>query len=752
MSLTIQTARKSIARQIARWHTLQRALHKDHEEDRYRVIRAVVSRLPIADSTKQRILSWSLSRILDQQQRSLRSQMLRAQSEWDVKGHRRLDWLLASDEAVEIPASGAPRVSFVLVTYNKDHLTVLTLESVLRFADLPYELIVVDNGSTDSTLALLDRIKGAKIIRNQTNVGFGPGCMQAADIANGEYLCFLNNDALLTEGAITAALRNFDSANVGAVGGKILLANGKLQEAGSITWSDGSALGYGRGDDPELPQYNFRRPVDYCSAVFLITPKALFHRTGGFSEQFAPAYYEDTDYCMTLWQNGLSVIYEPLASIQHYESASSGGNDRATGMMAAHQIKFREKWATALDRHYAPNAANVIAARTSIYSPSLRILYIDDRIPKRSLGAGFPRSNDIVNELAGMGHHVVCSTLTFPMLSDGYEDLPHEVELFDGCRFRKQLLEEYVPWVDAVWVSRPHNLALLLKEGLPANRKFRLIYDAEAIFSQRNEARAGVTGDLSIPSNGLEPRGLEEELSLAKAVDAVVVVSEADRQVMLRAEIQPVYVVGHQISILPTESPFGDRDAFLFVGSMHGLDNPNADSIRQFWRTQWPAVYRATGAPLLVAGYGTEALRSEITDPSVKILGAQANLRPLYERARVFVVPTRYAAGLPFKAHEAAGYGVPMVVSPLIGRQMQWSHGTDYFVAGNLDELAEYCVRLFGNQQLWECFRANSLARVKAELSPATFVNTLRSVLSEACVANRGQGLNGGLSLDKLFR
>ena len=188
MSLTIQTARKSIARQIGRWHTLQRALHKDHEEDRYRVIRAVVSRLPIADSTKQRILSWSLSRILDQQQRSLRSQMLRAQSEWDAKGHKRLNQLLALDETVNIPASGAPKVSFLLVTYNKDHLTVLSLESVLRFADLPYELIIVDNGSTDSTLALLGRIKGAKIIRNQANLGFGPACMQAADVAAGEYL------------------------------------------------------------------------------------------------------------------------------------------------------------------------------------------------------------------------------------------------------------------------------------------------------------------------------------------------------------------------------------------------------------------------------------------------------------------------------------------------------------------------------------------------------------------------------------
>src|SRR5208337_710177 len=326
---------------------------------------------------KRRIFAWSMSRFLDRQQDTLKSQLQRAQSAWDAKGHKRLKELLAGNETLEIPPCGSPTLTFIIVAKNKAHLTLLTIESVLQFADVPYELVIVDNGSTDSIPAVLDRIPEAKVIRNQTNVGFGPACVQAADIAAGEYLCFLNNDALLTRGTVSAALKNFDREDVGAVGAKILLANGKLQEAGSIIWSDGSALGYGRGDNPDLPQYNFRRPVDFCSAVFLITPKEVFRRMGGFSERFAPAYYEDTDYCMVLWQNGLSVIYEPLAQIMHYESASSGGNDLATPMMAAHQIKFKEKWGSALNRHYAPTSENVCAARVSVNSRSLRILYID---------------------------------------------------------------------------------------------------------------------------------------------------------------------------------------------------------------------------------------------------------------------------------------------------------------------------------------------------------------------------------------
>ena len=411
-------------------------------------------------------------------------------------------------------------------------------------------------------------------------------------------------------------------------------------------------------------------------------------------------------------------------------------------MMAAHQVKFKDKWGPELNRHYAPDPGNVCAARIAVHSPSLRIVYIDDRIPQRALGAGFPRSNDVVTALARMGHHVVCSSSTFPVIGDGHADLPREIEIFDGFRFRQKLIDEYLPWADIVWISRPHNLKLLRTEYLAAlaNRKFALVYDAEAIFSPRSRDRTELLGAASVRLDPLEPANLEEELSLAKMADTVTVVSEADRRVMLRAGVRSVHIVGHSISSTPTPSPFHARDAFLFVGSVHGSDNPNADSIREFCNKQWAGIHRATGADFIVAGYGTELLRSEIADSTVRILGRLDDLRPLYDRARVFVVPTRYAAGLPFKAHEAAGFGVPLVVSPVIARQMEWIHGVDYFAADDSDEFAEYCVRLYGDEPLWEQFRSNSLARVKAELSPAAFADGLRSILKEMAAASAAIG------------
>ena|SRR5262252_5040567 len=93
---------------------------------------------------------------------------------------------------------------------------------------------------------MLERIKGARIIRNQENLGFGPRCMLAVDAATGEYHWFFNNDALLTDNGIEAALGNFDTPGVGAVDGKIRLADGRLQEVRSsgamaTPWATGAA-------------------------------------------------------------------------------------------------------------------------------------------------------------------------------------------------------------------------------------------------------------------------------------------------------------------------------------------------------------------------------------------------------------------------------------------------------------------------------------------------------------------------------
>ena len=247
--------------------------------------------------------------------------------EWNTYGRNKLNAFLGGSEEMIFPNPQTPDVSVILLFHNNAHLSLLCLNAVLQNAGQNYNLILIDNNSTDETNQLLRRCKGAEITRNAENRGFGEACMQGAAQATGKYLLFLNNDTLLEPGAIEAALRHFDNNTVGAIGGKILLATGELQEAGCSVYSDGLTHQYGREDQPDRAVYEFSRPVDYCSGSFLMTPRTLFFELGGFDPIYGLGYYEDVDYCMKVWNAGLQVVYEPACVIRHFESATSGGGE-----------------------------------------------------------------------------------------------------------------------------------------------------------------------------------------------------------------------------------------------------------------------------------------------------------------------------------------------------------------------------------------------------------------------------------------
>src|SRR6516165_10748374 len=205
---------------------------------------------------------------------------------------------LTSSEFLELPQSDNPEVSVILVLFNRAELTLACLRSILENHSDRMEIIIVDNASQDETPLLLDRLRGARIIRNNENKNFLLAVTEAAREERGEYLLILNNDAQLLPGSLHAALRTIRSASdIGAVGGRLILLDGTLQEAGSVIWRDGSCMGYGRGDNPFAPMYMFRRDVDYCSGAFLLTSRRTWQQAGGFDERFRPAYYEETDYC-----------------------------------------------------------------------------------------------------------------------------------------------------------------------------------------------------------------------------------------------------------------------------------------------------------------------------------------------------------------------------------------------------------------------------------------------------------------------
>lgn len=661
-----------------------------------------------------------------------------------------LDAFLAGGERLVLPTAERPTVSILLVLFNQAELTFECLRALRHALDTSCEVILVDNASSDRTGALLDRIDGAKILRNAENLHFLRGVNLGADLATGRHLLLLNNDARLTPGSIAAAVERLETeGDLGAVGGLITLLDGALQEAGSIIWRDGSCLGYGRGADPWAAEFQFRRDVDYCSGAFLMMRRDLFERLGRFDEAFAPAYYEETDLCMRIRQAGYRISYDPRIRLSHFEFGSSSSSQSALDLQAAHQQVFVARYAEVLARdHAAPGQAPLAARMRGGYRG--RVLIVDDQIPYPHLGSGYPRALDIVRAVSAAGWFVTFYPASYPDADydEVYALLPADVEIAAerGRPGLAQFMRERAGYYDAALVSRPHNMESF-RAALGEVPEFidlsRVVYDAEAIFALRDEARAQLAGQPeSAKAQQARKEAMAAELALAEGAGVILAVNEAEAGVFRAAGAPDVRVLGHALAARPTSSPVGGRRDLLFVGALDEDDSPNVDSLEFFVREVMPRLDGLIGADyvLRVVGRNGAGRVQALAGPRVLLLGRVDDLTSLYAQSRVFIAPTRYAAGIPMKVQEAAARGLPAAVTPLLARQLGWADGEAVAVGESAEAFALACQRLYQDPALWETVRSGALARIAAECEPAAFAARVAAALDAAA------GLQGPVS------
>jgi GT2 family glycosyltransferase len=264
------------------------------------------------------------------------------------------------------PRPALPSASIIIPTFNGIRHLDACLRALTETLPEPFdgEVIVVDDASSGSTRAALLRwvrkVSWLRVLRNAHNLGFLSSCNRGARAARGDVLVFLNDDTVPQPRWLEALLHTLEQhGDAGAVGGRLVYPDGRLQEAGGVIFRDGSGANIGRDDfDVDSPLYGYVRRVSYCSGALLATPAALFHELGGFDRRYRPAYYEDTDYCFAVRESGRSVYYQPDSVVIHLEGATSG-TDTARGIKR-HQLvnreRFRRKWRHRLETAPEPPA------------------------------------------------------------------------------------------------------------------------------------------------------------------------------------------------------------------------------------------------------------------------------------------------------------------------------------------------------------------------------------------------------------
>lgn len=625
-------------------------------------------------------------------------------------------------------------VSIVIPVYNKKAYTLACLSSLTANVSkhIRYEVIVIDNDSTDGTGAALAKIPGLVYKHNKKNMGFVDACNQGAKMAKGEYIVFLNNDTLVQKGWLESLLDTIVRDSVGIVGSKLVYPSNKLQEAGGIVFNDASGHNYGRDSSPDDYKYNYVRDVDYCSGASIIIRKDFFFELGGFDRLYAPAYYEDTDLSFETRKAGKRVVYQPKSVIYHVEGGTAGTNPNSgfKRYQGINKVKFEKKWAKELRKQQEPGEVYLGRDRSS----EKLALIVDENIPKTDEDSGSVRMFRIIESLTKLGYKVTFfpyNTEYNQKYAEPLQQMGVEV-VYGGVHFL-DFIREYGHYYDVVMLSRPRIASFFMDYCRIFCKNAKLIYDTVDLHYLRLRRQAEYDGDKKKLLAFADKHELIEKHLMDEA-DVTLVVSDVEKDV-LEKDGYKVEILSniHQVDESAYESGYEDRKDLLFVGG-YGHP-PNIDGIRWFVNDIFPAVRKKLpDVKLNVVGSNMpDDLRQELEGkPGVVVKGfvEDSELKSLLNRTRVFVAPLRYGAGVKGKIGQAIEHGAPVVSTSIGVEGMRLQPNNSCLVADKADDFAKSVVELYGSKELWTSTRGAAKIVLETNFSPAKTQTDLANILS----------------------
>lgn len=614
-----------------------------------------------------------------------------------------------------------PEVSIIIPIHNHVDVTLRCLLSIgLSKPHLCYEIIIIDDNSTDQTSSLLPSLAGVRLIKNEQNIGFLKSCNIAAKYARGNYLVLLNNDTIVLPGWLEALRETFELfPNVGLVGAKLLNRDLTLQEAGGIIWEDGTGWNYGRGDNPFHPKYNYAREVDYCSGACIMIPKDLWDELGGFDERFSPAYYEDTDLAFRVRNAGYKVIYQPNAQIIHLEGVSSGTNINS-GIKRYQEInrqKFVEKWKQVL-----PNFGNIKLKR-HIYENRYvrkRVLYIDATTPRPDKDSG---SIDAFEYMKIIRQDLNFAVTFIPEYDLGYngsytialQKRGIECLYFPFIISVKQFIKQNAHTFDVVILSRYPTA----KKYIDAVRRYspnaKIIFNTVDLHFLREERKAKI--ELNNQQLRTAQKIKREELSIIQRSDLTLVVSEEEKKIvnalLPNAKVTTIPLPRH---IPGRKQGFNQRKDIAFIGGYQ--HPPNVDAVVYFIHHIWPLVHQALpDVRFIIAGSEMPSSFFNYAFNNIVPLGYIEDLSSLFDNIRLSIAPIRYGAGIKGKIVTSLSFGVPCVATPIAVEGMGLEHSKDILIADTESKFAEYIIRAYQDQALWYQLSDNGINAVREKYS-----------------------------------
>ena len=641
--------------------------------------------------------------------------------------------------ALSFPETRHPNVSIIVPFFNKLDYTVDCLYSLSKQEYQDYELIVVDDASSEESCQQLKSVRGLHYIRNEDNLGYLKSCNKAVSHSSGDFIVQLNNDTLPLRGWLQHLLETFQRhPNVGVVGSMLLDEQGGIQEAGGIIFNDASGYNYGRGRAANERRFNYCRDVDYCSGASIMIPRSVWDEFGGYDERFAPAYYEDTDFAMQAKTNGYRVLYNPFSRIVHHEGVSSG-KSVSSGIKQYQQInktKFYQKWQQYLQQKPPIPPADGIDDYVRAQTSSGRILWVDATTPTPDKDSG---SIDTINffERAiedGWGISFMAwdayrheGQYTTDLQYMGIECLYGPASTPSDCLY--SLTDNY----DVIVLSR----VTVAKFAYPIVKNLfpqaKIIFNTVDLHFLRYEREQELLR--KFPNYKMSARSQkatqQDELFLINNSEATVVVSHTEANILEELSTQGnVKVIPLFRDVVGRVNDYEQRENIGFIGGFQ--HPPNVDAVKYFVTEVWPSVSeKLNNAKFIIAGSHVTDEILGLASHNVEVRGFIPTVEELFEEVRVMVAPLRYGAGIKGKIVSGLCHGVPQVVTHEAAEGMGLEHNADVMIASDAHKFADYIIHLYSDKAHWNQLSDGATDKANALYSKSVVSAKVSELLNE---------------------
>ena len=607
-----------------------------------------------------------------------------------------------------VPFHNSPLVSIIipiiLRTNKKFKFTYQLLFSILNInTTIPYEIIITGDISDDETKELENYIKNIIILHNNDEkYNFIRNCNKASKNAKGKYILFLNIYSKVNKEWLNSLVNLIERDDkIGMVGSKFIYPNGKLQEAGGIVFNSGECLNFGKNGNPDMPEYNYVKEVDYISGASILIRKSIWAKISGFDERFSPEYYGDIDLAFQFRKNGYKIIYQPKSVVIHSEVISNKKTLKSEikKYQEINKNKFIEKWNNELK--YQESINNTFIARDRSYNKS-RILIIDYSVPIYDKYSGGRFSYLYINLFKEIGFQVTFIGHDFQK-PEPYTSILQQkgIEILYGNSVQnniKNWLKKNLKYFKYIYFQRP-NIAINYIDFVIKYFKGKIIYFPHDLHQVRTYREYLITNNTDKLEESKKFKIIEN--NIFSKVDIIHVVGNYEYNFLKKKYpnkiIRKVPLFFYDNLPPNIEKDFSKRKNIVFVGGF--LHSPNVDAVLWFANYIFPKVLdKYPDIIWFIVGNNPTMEIKNLSSNNIKILNGLSdnNLKNLYQKSRISIAPLRFGAGIKGKIIEAIYNQIPVVTTSIGGEGLDNSTKA-FIIEDDAKRMSEIIIDLYSN-------------------------------------------------------